>query len=452
MRTSIHGQPSRHRRLSSIAPLVAALCLAAPAASDRLDVESFRLDNGMTFLLVERPQSPTVAAGWVVSSGSADDPERLSGMAHMLEHLLFKGTSTIRPGEIDLLYANAGATGLNALTQRDLTAYFVSLPAEKLELWFWLESDRLLAPTFAELDAERDVILEERRLRVDSVPTGELEEELDRRLWGNHPYGRPISGDPGQLDEIRTAAVRRFFRSNYGPDRLTAVLVGSFEPAAVRQLAELYFGRLGAPAAGEAPSSPTAPEELSGDTLVGHCECRTQARLIYRGLPIGDPDTVATDVLVSILNGRSGRLHTSLVLEREIAFAAFARHEALRQGGSLSLIAEAKEGTDASTLVEALDAEITRLLARPPDERELAKAKTRLKADGIRALEEPSQLMLRLLIQAGLGEPDQLGTWASRIDRVRAEDVQRVARDLLVDAERVVGLFSRGDPVRRESP
>jgi zinc protease len=435
---------------------------AAETSGPLLALESFRLDNGMTFVVVRRPGTPSVAAGWVVSEGSASDPAGRSGLAHLLEHLLFKGTGTIRAGELDLLYAEAGANGLNALTRRDLTAYFVSLPVEKLELWFWLESDRLLAPAFRGLEAERGVVAQERRLRVDSDPTGLLEEELDRRLWGGHPYALPPSGEPAELDAIGDDDVRRFFESSYGPANLTAVLVGDVDPPAVRGLAGRYFGRLeGGPpargaqgrglgggaargAAGEGQPARRAPGPLVSSTLETICDCRTQARLLYRAPAFAAPDAAAIDVLVSVLNGRSGRLHGSLVLDQEIAFAAFANRQGLREAGRLSLVAEAKGEATARALLAALDAEIAGLLSRPPDPRELAKARNRLKADSVRALEEPSQLMLRLLLNAGLGRPERLNEWMSEVAAVSADDVARVSRELLgAGAPRVVGLFSR---------
>lgn len=409
-----------------------------------LPITSFELDNGMRFALVERPRAATVAAGWVVEAGSADDPAGLSGLAHMLEHMLFKGTGTIRTGELDLLYARAGATGLNAVTQRDLTAYFVSLPAEKLELWFWLESDRLLDAAFRDLAAERGVLREERRLRIDSSPTGVLEEELWSRAWGDHPYAQPVSGDPAHLDRIGLTEARGFFDRHYHAANLTAVLVGSFEPARVRSLAERYFGRLpddesprqGAP-------MPSALEKES--TFEASCACRPQARVLYRTVGFVHPDAAGLDVLVSVLNGRSGRLHRSLVLEQELAFAAFARHEVLQDGGILSLTAEAKGDATASDLLAALDGELARLLAEPPDESELARAKIRLRAEGLRALEESSELMLRMLVHAGLGEVRHLDGWQREIAALTPADVVRAAREYVAERPRIIGLFDRSE-------
>jgi predicted Zn-dependent peptidase len=146
--------------------------------------------------------------------------------------------------ELSRLYTEAGATGLNAFTMHDLTGYFVTVPANKLELWFWLESDRLAEPVFREFYAERAVVHEERRLRTESTPTGRFEELLDAVFWQSHPYGWPVVGWPSDLRSISKAEADRFFATYYAPNNLTAVLVGNFDRAAVERLARRYFGRL----------------------------------------------------------------------------------------------------------------------------------------------------------------------------------------------------------------
>lgn len=409
-----------------------------------VSIDRFELDNGMTFLSVDRPGSATVAAGWVVGSGSAADPAGRAGVAHMLEHLLFKGSAKLEPGELDIAYAKAGATGLNAVTQHDLTAYFVSLPTEKLELWFWLESDRLLAPALQGFQNEKEVVREERMLRIESTPTGLLEELLSTRLWGSHPYGRPVSGGHTDLDAIERADAKKQFDSIYVPRNLTAVLVGDLEPDAVRELAQRYFGRLSLTTP---PQKPIFEDSLpASDPLRANCDCRTQARALYRSPAFGDPDTAALEVLGAVLNGRSGRLHRNLVLKQDLAFAAFASQRPLRSGGHFALTAEAKGETTADELLAALDSEISQLIAEPVSEEELAKARTRLRADGLRSLRDSSQLMMQILLQAGTGDGEHLNWWFDAIDLVTAVDVQRVAGSVLGTDERAVGLFQRTAP------
>ena len=209
----------------------------------------------------------------------------------------------------------------------------------------------------------------------------------------------------------------------------------------MRELAERYFGRLPAAAAPqaallEAPAPATEP-------LRANCECRTQARVLYRSPAFGHPDTPALEVLVSVLSGRSGRLHRSLVLEQEVAFAAFAAQRPYRWGGQLAVTAEAKEESSAEELLAALDIELERLIAEPVPQQELAKAKVRLRAEGLRSLRDPSELMMQILMQAGTGDGEHLNWWFDAIAEVSAEDVQRVADSGLGTDHRAVGLFHR---------
>jgi len=278
--------------LCAVRPFVALAADEAPSAPpagsvsgstvDEIDfgVESFTLANGMTFLLVARPGMDTVSAGWVAKVGSANERPGLTGITHLLEHMMFKGSKTIgakdparerqsmaeqerlrdqidqgyreqrhrarlgllddpyatneRPaelvdlearlrrevqnhrraasaGELSALYADAGARGLNALTVKDMTLYYVTVPAERLELWFWLEADRLREPVLRDFYTERSVVFEERRQRTDSTPTGLFDEQLRAMFWQSHPYSWPTIGWPSDLQVLRRADAERYF-------------------------------------------------------------------------------------------------------------------------------------------------------------------------------------------------------------------------------------------------
>ena len=263
--------------------LLFVVALAASALfGQRVEVEEFTLDNGMNFLLLPRKGDPNVAAGWVAKVGSVNERPGVTGVAHLFEHMMFKGTHTIgakdiekdlatirklddlrkriqaeetaliekhRRGaiddpknpqhrsaahaalieeferliqqqrelivkdEFDRIYTAAGASGMNAGTTNDFTIYFINVPANKLELWFWMESDRLANPVFREFYSERDVVHEERRLRVDSTPTGKLNEQFDSMFWQSSPYNWPVIGWPSDLEGITREEALRFFRS-----------------------------------------------------------------------------------------------------------------------------------------------------------------------------------------------------------------------------------------------
>ena len=283
---------------------LAAACAAGTAGAQQVPVEEVVLDNGLTLLLLPRPGDPNVAAGWVAKVGSVHERPGITGVAHLFEHMMFKGTAAIgtrnieqdlqiiaeldelkaalrveeaalleaeRLGRIEdaadpahrteghralmdrfedllaqqeeliikedfsRLYSGQGASGMNAGTSYDFTLYFVNVPANKLELWFWMESDRLLNPVFREFYAERDVVHEERRLRIDSTPTGKFEEQFNSLFWQSSPYSWPVIGWPSDLEGITRAEALEFFDLYYAPNNLTAASWATSTPTRRRR-------------------------------------------------------------------------------------------------------------------------------------------------------------------------------------------------------------------------
>ncbi|UCF66960.1 MAG: insulinase family protein [Acidobacteriota bacterium] len=316
----------------------------------QVPVEQLILDNGMKLLLVRRPQMTTVAVGWAARVGSANERPGMTGISHLFEHMMFKGTHTIgtknierdlqiiaeqeqiqerireiyreqrarwRRGEIDdpfaaenrpdelvelekrfqtlveeqrslmvkdeydKIYTAAGGSSINAGTTQDWTIYFVNVPANKLELWFWMESDRLLNPVFREFYSERDVVHEERRLRTESTPTGKYDEMFNAMFWQSHPYSWPVVGWPSVLRVISKKQADDYFATYYAQNNHTAALVGNFDTAEVKKLAERYFGRL--------PRGKTAPpdvatlemEQLAEKRMTAECDCQPQIGIQY---------------------------------------------------------------------------------------------------------------------------------------------------------------------------
>lgn len=489
--------PARSLTLGLLA--VVASCLTPPGAlSLDLAAEELRLDNGMRLVLVLRPGAPTVAAGWVVDVGSADERPGQTGTSHFLEHLLFKGTSVVGgrdaaterrliaeldsvheklarqraarnarrvevlerrarelevaardaawPGQFSLLYSEQGAVDLDANALRDATIFHVTLPADRLELWFWLESDRLLDPVFRGFHKEKRVLREERRLRVESTPTGGLVEEAEAAFWGPDPYGRPTMGLPTDLAALTRADVRSFFSESYVAPRITAVLVGDLDVERVRELAVAYFGRLASEPPGGAaprrprPEAPTSPPPEPG-SFSGRCHCPTQVQVRYRTVPFGHPDSYALDLLAGVLNGRSGRLFRHLVAGREIAFAASAMHTPLRRAGYFEFRGETRGEASARSLAEAWGQEAERLRREPVSPAELERARNRLIAETYRELKDPSSLLRRLLVYEGLGDWRHLEIWPERIQAVGPDDLHRVARTYLVPERAFEAVF-----------
>lgn len=382
--------------------------------------------------------------------GEIDDPydpahrtNTLNALRAEFQELVEEQRELMVKDELDKVYTDGGGTSLNAFTSNDFTVYINQLPANRLELWFWLESDRLLNPVFREFYAERDVVYEERRLRTESTPTGRYDEQADAMFWQSHPYSWPVIGWPSDLEVISKAQADEFFATYYAPNNLTGVLVGNFDPAEVRELADRYFGRLER-GQREAPDVVTLEaEQLAEKRLTAECDCQPQLQLRYHAVPFGHADGYALDVIAGVLNGRTGRLYEEMVEGAEIASSAGAFFDARKYAGVFNLRAETKGDAAPEQLLAAWDEVVAELIAEPVPEDELAKVKNRVSADTYRQLREPFFLMIQLAVMDSMGDWRYLNTVAERTNQVTAEDVQRVAAKYLQQSKRLVSLYYR---------
>lgn len=421
---------------------------AQAGSASSLPVDELVLDNGMRVLLAPRPGPGLVAAAWAVRRGSGDEPRGKSGVAHLLEHLLHNGSTNVTASDYARLYTEAGAVGIDARTDRDVTAYFLQLPPERLELWFWLESDRLLHPAWSDVDREVKVIAEERRQRLESTPLGAVEETIRGVFWGDHPYGGSVGGEAADLARATRSDAEAFFAANYGAGEITVVLVGDFVADNIRELARRYFGRLprtrpGAPVTVDPRGALTTAHGGTG-TLTPTCACPPQARILYPTVTATDPDRPALDVLAGILAGRSARLQRKLV-DSGLAFAATARHESGCRGGAFTVEIEARGGVAPQTLVAAWDAELARLLAAPPTAEEMERVRNQVTTDAWRGMRDPLDFALRLLVADAQGGWRSLESWPRAVLAVEPADVQRVAHRYLVVDSRLVTRISRSE-------
>ena len=480
--------------------------------AQQVPVEEVVLDNGMTLLLLPRPGDPNVAAGWVAKVGSVHERPGITGVAHLFEHMMFKGTATIgtrnieqdlqiiaqldevkaalrveeaalldaeRLGRIDdagdpahrteghqalmdrfeallaqqeeLLipedfsrtYSGQGASGMNAGTSYDFTLYFVNVPANKLELWFWMESDRLLNPVFREFYAERDVVHEERRLRTDSTPTGKFEEQFNSLFWQSSPYSWPVIGWPSDLEGITRAEALEFFDLYYAPNNLTAALVGDFDPDEARALAERYFGRL---ARGDRPPPQPRTREMpqmSEKRMHAWAETNPQVVVRYHSVPDGHVDEPALVVLGQLLNGRTGRFYRALVEDQGVATGASGGQAGFKFEGTFELRGTAAEGHTPEEVEQALYAEMERLKTEPVDERELQKVKNQNAASNFRQLQGNFFLMYSMLMREAYRGWETLNTDPPLYDAVTADDIMRVAGTYFEPENRTVAIYYR---------
>ncbi len=500
------------RRCASVA--VGVLLFAAAVSGQQVQVREEVLPNGMKLLLVERHDSPTVACGWVAHVGSVDERPGITGISHLFEHMMFKGTKTIgvkdyakdakilaeqdavhaemekeysalrealRRGEIsgniydlanmtprlkdlkarleklyaaekevivkeelDRIYTRQGASSVNAGTTPDQTFYFAVMPANKLELWFWLESDRLANPVFREFYSERDVVREERRLSVESTPTGKFEEEFDAMFWESSPYSHPVVGWPSDVEAITRSEAEGYFGTYYAPNNITAALVGDVDPTSAIALATRYFGRV---PRGKVPPPEVITQEvaqLAAKRLVAEADTNPEVNVRYHAVPFNHRDMFAFQLIGDVLNRRTGRLYKSLVEGSKVAVGEpYGYYRWLKYEGYFEVGAEVKEGHGPKEVEEALDAETSRLASEPVGDHELQKVKNQELANSFRRLQSNFFLMLQLLLY------DSEDTWRFineapvKVQAVTAADIQRVARTWFTPENRTVAVYVR---------
>ena len=374
--------------------------------------------------------------------GTDDLPEEFTALLEEFDALAEEQRSLMVKDEFDRIYTEAGASGMNAFTSNDQTVYFITVPQNRLELWFWMESERLLRPVFREFYTERDVVHEERRLRTESTPTGEFDEAFDAMFWQSHPYSWPVIGWPSDLRVFTLEQAEEFYATYYSPGNLTAALVGNFDPAQAKELAERYFGRLAPGAA--APEVVTLEMEQNAEKrLDASCDCQPQVKLRYHTVPFRHRDQYALDVLTGLLNGRTGRLYRSMVLGDEIASSAGAFHDNRKWAGLLQVSAEAKGETTPAELAAAIDREIARLVEEPIPADEIQKVKNQASASAWERLDSGFFLLLQLLVYDTLGDWRYIDTWADATLAVTEADIKRVAARYLTPTNRAVAYYTR---------
>ena len=463
-------------------------------------VTEFRLDNGIKFIVLERHRAPVVSFITYADVGGADEPDGKTGVAHFLEHLAFKGTTRIgtedyeaekklfvrldelfeqiqrakaagdeaevaklqeeftklqaeagkyvKQNEMGQIVERAGGVGLNAATSTDATFYFYSFPANKLELWMSLESERFLQPVFREFYKEKEVILEERRLRTDNSPIGQMIEAFLDTAFDVHPYKRPVIGYDADIRNLSRADVQQFFETYYVPNNLTIAVVGDVNPLEVKQLAQLYFGRYQAK---PAPPKVTAVEPPQQETREVTLKLPSQPWYLegYHRPAINHPDHVVYQIIGSLLSdGRTSRLYKSLVEEKQIALSAagFSGFPGEKHPNLMLFYALTAPGHTVEEVEEALRKEIERLKQEAVSEQELERVKTQARAGLLRALNSNTG-MARSLVEYQVKTNDwrNLFKELDAISAVTQEDIMRVAKETFTPENRTIGRILPSD-------
>ena len=416
--------------------LCAALSAQAPdsaaaagkeAPKSPLAVERFELENGMRVLLLPLKRAPIVSCRLFYQTGSVHEHAGNTGIAHLLEHEMFKGTEKIASNELWELYESHGGTGLNAFTSSLMTAYFVTLPADRLELFFWLESDRMQNAVMREFDSERDVVREERRMRYDDSPTGRYFETLEATFWEGHPYRNPTIGWPSDIARLSKEQAEEHFRRFYKPSNAILVLVGDFDPARAKELTARYFAPI--PPGERLPDLTfREPVQVGPKRFAQYKDDATpRVDILFHTPGIGDPDLFALDVAEGVLNGRTGRLYRDLVEGKRIATSASAGNAVQKWESSFELSASVRPGADAKAVEEALWDEIRRLQFEEIDPRELEKVKTQLIATNWRRLRDMEHLATQLAFFEMNGDWTLVTRFAEEVAKVTPAEVREAA-------------------------
>ena len=481
----------------------------SPSLADH--VIEHRLSNGLTVLMVERHQTPVVSINITFAVGGANEQVGETGLAHLYEHMAFKGTRTIgtkdyaqekpileelaRVGteleqrqrdtanksggptaeeraaidalqktfkelqthasqyvvenEMAMLYERHGGVGLNASTGKDVTRYVISLPANRLPLWAAIESDRMANPVLREFYKERGVVMEERRLENNDSPNGLLFETFTSAAFRAHQYGIPTIGWGSDLVSLTPAETEAFFKTYYGPNRATIALVGDINPKDVIDLIESTFGQI--PAVPVPPPLVTREPEQLGERRV-EVEFHAEPSMVigYHKPALGDPDDGVFDVIAAVLtHGRTSRLHTTLVQEKQLAASVHsdANYPGVRAPNLFILTANPLVPHTVTEVETAIYEELERLKREPVSPKELEKVINNLDAALVRALRSNSGLASQLAFyQTVAGDWRYILKGRDKMAAVTAADIQRVAAQYFTKTNRTVGAL-----VKREN-
>jgi len=493
--------------------LLSLILLASLASAATLEdrVVEHRLANGLTLLLMERHQAPIVAVNLTYRVGGVYEHNGITGVAHLYEHMAFKGTRTIGvtdaekekpvleeldrlaeaimaekvkgpaadqtrlaalrkrfteveaqaqqfvvPAELATLYQRNGGVGLNATTGKDVTRYFLSFPANRLPLWATVESDRMANGVLREFYKEKKVVLEERRQSTDNSSSGRLHEAFAAAAFLAHPYGQPVIGWPSDLEALSRTQTEAFFQTYYGPVNAVLAVVGDIKPKEVIALVENTFGRI--PARPPAPPVLTEEPPYSGERRV-EVEFSAEPQLLigYHKPSASHPDDDVFDVLESLLSeGRTSRLYKRLVQEKQLALniSAFSDYPGA-QYPNLFVISAAPRAPHTTTEIEqAVYEELDRLKREPVSPHELQKILNQVDAAQVRALRSNSGMASRLAyFQAISGDWRETFKRRDRIAKVTPDDIRRVAAQYFTKSNRVVAtLVKPEDGAGKDKP
>jgi len=478
---------------------LAGLLLGSLGAEDfsgiKQRIKTFQLDNGLKFILIEDHSVPVASFVTYVNAGASDERIGIWGISHFLEHMAFKGTSEVgaqdvrkekalfvkmdalfasiqeeqrRPApdearieawkkellslreeadnlvtsnEFDTILKRNGGVGLNAFTSNDQRVYFFSLPSNKLELWAYLESARYVDPVFRQFYKEREVIMEERRMRTENSPVGKLIEQVQALAFKDHPYRQSVVGPMGNIEMISRQDLARYFKTNYQAGNMVVGVLGDVTEQELRKMAEKYFARLP-----KGPRNPRVgtiePPQLGEKTLTIYENTQPWLVLGYHCPDERHPDFLKFSLLNNLLtSGRTSRLQKRLVVEEKKALAvgSMAGFPGKKYPGLYLIFALPNNGVDTDGLLAAVHEEVERIKSGLVSEEELNSAKKRLKVSIMQQMGEDQGLLISLLeSEVVQGSWEAVFDSYNRVDEISAQDIQDLVNAYLKPENRVV--------------
>lgn len=453
--------PSTRLTQLALVPCLCASTLAAPdwaLASAASGVSSFTLPNGLQGVVIEDHRAPVVTSMVWYKVGAADDPQGQTGLAHYLEHMMFKATDKLAEGEFSAIVAANGGEQ-NAFTTADYTAYYQRIASDRLDLVLGMEADRMvnLYPGEKGALSERDVVLEERKMRVDNSPEGPFKERRDAMLFVNSPYGRPTIGWRGEIEQITLDGAMRFYRAHYAPNNAILVVAGDVTPAEVEAIAAKRFGPIPASDLIEPRARAQVPPpvgarrlELSDPRVTLPVLTRAYVAPARRA---GDQKEAAALAILANLMGGGATSVMARDFERgtEICVDTGARYNDVSLDPSkFNIHMVLKPGVDRAAAEAKLDAMIAKFVAEGPDEESVARVRRQIAASEIygRDDQESRASEYGAALASGLTIAD-VANWPDDLRAVTPADVQAAARALFLPDAGVTGWLLPGDAPRR---
>ncbi len=496
----------KYRALKSVALFLAlsAVAVAQDLASFEKRITVKKLDNGLTVIICERPGAPVFSFNTHVDAGSVQDPMGQTGLAHMFEHMAFKGTDKIgttdyaaekialarvetayaayiaerdkqvgrdeqklkdlqkvwqddiadaqkyvKPNEFPQILESNGAEGMNASTSEDQTEYHYSFTENRLELWAYLESERFLHPVMREFYKERNVVIEERRMRTDSNPVGRLIEQFTTAAFQAHPYHRPTIGWMADLNSFSATDAQHFFDEYYIPPNMVVAVVGDIKASAALPIIEKYFGRIPSRPQPDERTTTEPPQNAERRVIL---QDRAQPLYLegYHRPDYRDKDDNVYDAIADLMsNGRTSRLYRALVRDKKIAAysAGFSGLPGIKYPHLFAFYAFPLPGHTTDEVAAAIHVEIERLKNEDITDEELKMIRTRAKANLLRGLDDNEGLASNLaLFETRYGDWRELFHQVENLEKVSKSDVRRVANKTFVPTNRTVGIIETVAP------